>query len=350
MRHARRVAMKLQRVPTSLKLRGAGLSAYDIVHAHDFRSALALSEVEGLAGVKVATIRDYAPICGTTHNILADGSRCHCTWHDVVRTKRFQEVGFPRNYARAFQYWHNVPYRQEAFSKIKHQIFISHAQKEEIGEQMDLAGVHASVIYNPVGAEYFQPLMHSIKEGRVLYAGRVEDYKGVGLLLEAWEKIAEEFPQAHLRIIGEGAQIEDYKRWVAGHGLQEKVVFAGRVPHERLRDEYDQAEIVVSPHIWTEPFGRTVAEAMAQGKAVVAANSGGPGEIIQDGWTGFLFEKSNVLALVERMNFVLNLLNVHHAKISALGFNARAWAQENLTPENIAQQYEDFYEKMLSRT
>lgn len=336
-RQSRKIAKKLKKV----------LLEADIVHAHDFRSALALSEVEGLAGVKVATVRDYAPICGTTHNILADGSQCHCTLPDVVKTTRFQEVGFPRNYARVWQYWHNTPYRKQAFSKIKYQIFISYAQQREIEENLDLAGVQKTVIYNPVSDEYLNTPIHEGRKGNVLYVGRVEAYKGVGLLLRAWKSVAKRVPYAHLTIVGEGAQRAKYEQWVSQQGLQYRVTFAGRAPYERLREMYDGAQIVVAPHIWTEPFGRNVAEAMARGKIVVTTNTGGPGEIIQDGQTGILFAKGSVEQLSATLQKALTFRPYDFKEI---GQAAHAWPKQHLSTQKITRQHEEFYASMLPKT
>ena len=317
-----------------------------VVHAHDFRSALALSELN--LPNAVATVRDYAPVCGTTHNILADGSRCHCTWHDVLRTKRFQEVGFPRNYARAWQYWYNTPYRKEAFRKLKHQIFISHAQQHEIEEQLDLSGITKAVIYNPVPSDYAQgkPTQEE-RLGNVLYVGRLEDYKGVMLLLSAWKEVAGSHAETQLTLIGEGAQRNEYETWVKQQGLQNQVTFAGRVQYKKLRERYDAAHIVVAPHIWTEPFGRTIVEAMARGKIVVAANTGGPAEIIQNGKTGILFERNSKEALAKVLG---DTLRMNSDDCREMDMAAREWVAANLTAQKIAEQYEMFYAKIRERT
>lgn len=334
-RQTKKIAARLKQI----------LPEADIAHAHDFRSALALSELK--LPNSVATVRDYAAICGTTNNILADGTLCHCTWHDVIKTKRFQEVGFPRNYARAWQYWHNTPYRKQAFQKIKNQIFISRAQQKEIEESLNLNGVNKAVIYNPVSDEYLKTRIQEGRKGCVLYVGRLEDYKGVGILLEAWKNVAKIVSHAHLALIGEGAQRSDYEKFVAREGLRYRVTFKGRVPYERLRAEYDDAEIVVAPHVWTEPFGRTVVEAMARGKVVIASDVGGPAEIIQNNKTGILFKKGSVEELSHAIQRVLSFRPYDFKEI---GNAARGWTQQNLTIEKIARQHEDFYREILART
>lgn len=341
-RQSRAVAMRLRKI----------LPEADIIHAHDFRSALALSELN-LANA-VVTSRDYAQVCGTTNNALIDGNRCLCTLHDIRRTQRYREAGWPRRWARAWQYRYNLPYRVQAFEKFQHEIFISHAQRKEIEGHPVRARfgthknrtAHSAVIYNPVSPEYLSTPIEKGWAGHVLYVGRLEDYKGVRLLLQAWESVARANPEAHLKLIGEGAQRREYERWVEARGLQYRVTFAGKLPYERLMRTYDEAEVVVAPHLWLEPFGRTVAEAMARGKVVVAADAGGPAEIIQKKTTGLLFERGSVSALVEQLQEALQLQQYNYVEISRA---ARNWVTKNLSVGAIAEQYEGFYSMVSSK-
>src|SRR5436190_18912766 len=116
--HSRHVAKHLKKLigdPTR----------YDIIHAHDFRSALALSEL-GLPHT-VVTARDYAQISGCTNNILADGSISPGCAEHPWGCHRVAEVRFPRTLGRYAQYVINQDYRKKVFAGFKRQIFISHA-------------------------------------------------------------------------------------------------------------------------------------------------------------------------------------------------------------------------------
>jgi hypothetical protein len=84
-RHARKLAGILKARIVS--------GQYDIIHAHDFRMAQIVFELK--LPRAVVTMRDYAAICGTTNAVLADGGRCTCSWHDIVRTQRWREASGP---------------------------------------------------------------------------------------------------------------------------------------------------------------------------------------------------------------------------------------------------------------
>lgn len=342
-RHSRKVAKALGREIGDFK-------QYDVIHAHDFRSALALSELptfakglDGSSPLLVATARDYAQICGTTNNILRDGSRCTCSLRDVLRSPRVAEVTALRKAARIWQYKYNIGYRKRSFRKFPGQIFISHAQQKEIARQQDLSGVATTVIYNPVAKRYLSEPVSRGVAGTVLYVGRVEMYKGVGLLLEAWKDVAKGLPNVQLKIVGEGAQRDDYERLVEREGLQYRVKFVERVPWDRMQLVYDRAAVVVAPHIWVEPFGRTVAEAMARGKIVVAADTGGPAEIIKHNISGLLFERGSIEALKDELCRALTMPDLNKREMQKA---ARAWTAKHLSPETIARQHEEFYREL----
>lgn len=314
------------------------LGHYDIVHAHDFRSAMVLSELE--VPRAVVTARDYAQICGSTNNILHDGTTCTCSWKDVLRNQRVVEAPWPRRLFRIWQYRYNISYRKSSFRSFDHQIFISQAERREIAKQQDLSSVRTAVIYNPVPRDFLAERVADGGQGNVLYVGRVEMYKGVGLLLEAWRVVAARFPHTHLKIVGEGAQQAEYERMVERWGLQYRVRFVGRIPWDRMRAVYDQASVVVSPHIWVEPFGRTVAEGMARGKVVVAADLGGPAEMIRDNVTGLLFKQRSVDALAVRLGEALGMRDLMRREMQR---EARSWVAQNLNQDIIASQHESFY-------
>ena len=70
---------------------------------------------------------------------------------------------------------------------------------------------------------------------------------------------------------------------------------------------YATADIVVSTSLIPEAFGRTITEANAMHKIVIAFNHGGPVETIVDGKTGFLTPVGNIPALAKALDKVLDM-------------------------------------------
>lgn len=321
------------------------LDEYDIVHAHDFRSVLMLS----CLNIKnaVVTSRDYAQISGCTNNILADGTidpGCQGTgelWH----CHRIAEATFPRKLFRIWQYMYNRSYRRNAFRSLPNQIFISNAQQALIAKYQDISKQHTRVIYNPISQEYLREPLKKGTLGNVLYVGRVEMYKGVFALLRAWRILAQKNLEAHLTIAGDGAQQKKYENLVATWGLQYRVTFIPHTPYHRLQALINDSEILVAPHLWVEPFGRTVIEGMARGKVVIASNVGGPSEIIEHTKTGLLFERGSIADLAHTLEHAL-AMNYFDKK--EMGIAARDYVRDNLNMEKIAKEHEEFYTEVLS--
>lgn len=313
---------------------------FDVIHAQDFRSALALSELH--LPNAVVTARDYAQICGCTNNILANGSIAPGCTDDPWHCHRLAEVGWPRRLARFFQYQFNIGYRRQAFRTFKKHIFISRAQQEEIEHHQDLTGVTKTVIYNPVAPEYLSTPPQRGQMGNILYLGRVEMYKGVRVLLEAFKILAKRQTMVKLTIHGEGAQKQAYERLVAQWGLQYRVTFSSHTAWDRVIGIYDGADVVVTPNLWMEPFGRTVIEAMARGTLVVAADTGGPAEIIRQSNAGLLFTRGSAEDLAQKLEEAL--FKNHYDKRETIT-RGRAWVAQNLSIDAIAQQHEAFYQR-----
>jgi glycosyltransferase involved in cell wall biosynthesis len=120
--------------------------------------------------------------------------------------------------------------------------------------------------------------------------GNFAPVKGHKLFLEAMKIVAASFSDVTFVIVGDSLgvknlSLQDLRDEAKKIGLEEKVIFTGnRSDVPNLLKSFD---ILVSPSS-QESFGRVVMEAMAMGIAVVATDSGGPGEIIEDGLAGII--------------------------------------------------------------
>lgn len=135
-----------------------------------------------------------------------------------------------------------------------------------------------------------------------LYIGRLQEEKGVDILIQAFYKLAKDNPRVQLTIVGDGPQGEALKRLVGGLKIDKQVVFAGEVPHEAVWRYYQTADVFVHPAIWAEPFGRIILEAMQFHLLLIVSNAGAPAEIIGD--SGLVFEKGNVDDLAQKLELI----------------------------------------------
>ena len=73
-------------------------------------------------------------------------------------------------------------------------------------------------------------------------------------------------------------------------GVEDRVAFRGHREGDALVEAYGDADAVVFPVVWEEPWGLVPLEAMGRGRPVVATGRGGSGEYLRDGENCLLFE------------------------------------------------------------
>lgn len=133
-----------------------------------------------------------------------------------------------------------------------------------------------------------------LEGARVLgFIGSFYAYEGLVLLLEALPAILRQAPDTRLLLVGGGWEEAALKARTAELGLEERVVFTGRVPHEQVGRYYDLVDVLVYPRLSMRLTELVTPlkplEAMAQGRLVLASDVGGHRELIRDGDTGVLF-------------------------------------------------------------
>jgi spore coat protein SA len=143
-----------------------------------------------------------------------------------------------------------------------------------------------------------------------VFAGRLVPEKGVDVLLEAFGQLRRTLPQARLTIAGSSffadAPRTPFERRLRqqAEALGGAVTFTGFIARERLQALYSEADAVVAPSTWAEPFGLVVLEAMARGACVIASRTGGLPELVDDQRTGLLVPPGDVDALARAMEQV----------------------------------------------
>ena len=181
------------------------------------------------------------------------------------------------------------------------------------------------------------------------FAGSYYGYEGIHLLLEAARLMLPRHPQLRVLLVGGGPQEEALKAQAAAAGLQDRVVFAGRVPHEQVQRYYELIDVLVYPRL---PMRLTELvtplkplEAMAQGRLVVASDVGGHRELIRDRETGYLFAAGDVAALVASLEELL----AQRAAWPAMRQQARRFVELERSWAGSVARYASVYDRALVR-
>lgn len=142
------------------------------------------------------------------------------------------------------------------------------------------------------------------------FVGSFYGYEGLDLLVEAARRMLPRHPQLRVLLVGGGPQESNLKAQVVAAGLQDQVIFTGRVPHADVQRYYELIDVLAFPRL---PMRLTELvtplkplEAMAQGRMFVASDVGGHRELISDGETGFLFRAGDAAALEAAIEDILS--------------------------------------------
>ena len=170
----------------------------------------------------------------------------------------------------------------------------------------------------------------------VISVGTLKARKCMDRTLEAFARIADEFPLATLTIVGIGEMEAQLKARIAELGLEARVTMTGGLPHEEVIARMAESDLFVLPS-WGEGYGIVYIEAMAAGCIAVGAENEGIADTIADGENGFLVPAGDIDA-VER---VMRRVFADRAALDPLRARGRhdarqlTWARNAETVESI---------------
>ena len=138
--------------------------------------------------------------------------------------------------------------------------------------------------------------------------GRVVEWKGQREFLAAALLVLAEIPDAVAMIVGDAADgteayFEELRSTAAASPFRDRVLFTGYV--EETVGVYAVLDVAGHASITPEPFGLVVIEAPGHGVPIVAANDGGPLDIVEDGVDGFLVDPRDTRALASAISRLL---------------------------------------------
>jgi glycosyltransferase involved in cell wall biosynthesis/O-antigen/teichoic acid export membrane protein len=123
---------------------------------------------------------------------------------------------------------------------------------------------------------------------RLLFAGRLEYFKGPQVLLEAMPAVLAAHPAVHLSICGAGPMEPELRALIDEHALGGCVELTGWLDPAALHLRIAAADLVVVPSTGPEAFALSCLEAFAAGVPVVASDIGGLPDLVRPGVTGLL--------------------------------------------------------------
>lgn len=230
--------------------------------------------------------------------------------------------------------------------------FLKHAKaiiavSEFVARETKAGAVPVDVIYNAVdlsrlcGSNIRGKL--SIRDDRIIvsFHGQIRRIKGIEMFVELARRIPD--PRVQFLMTGpiraeqEGAySLDELKQLIRSDA---RILYLGYV--DNINDVYASTDLVVMPSQWEETFGLVLIEAGANRKPVVATRVGGIPEVIVDGESGFLVEKSDIDGMVSRVDLLINDASLR----ARMGQRARDIVEEKFTTRPI-NQIEAVYDRL----
>lgn len=311
----------------------------DIVHVHNLYTHLSPSVLFACrdAGIPVvATAHDYGFISGNYG--LWDGAAPLAADAGLLATARtrFIKGSFFATFGadvvlrvqRRLGWWEGLIARFFSYSRSVRDAYVAAGIPQE------------KIIVVPPAAE---TLVRSIppRDPRTLgtgafFAGRLEDYKGVRIVLDAARKL----PKIPFAFAGSGPLEQELR-----HAAAElpNVTFLGFLAGEAIWEEMLRSRVVLMPSLSPEPFGLVAYEAQALGVPCSVSDRGGLPEVVEDGVTGFITPAGDAVALAR----AIEKLHANSALAKKMGIAAAARTGAMGDPETFLRTVMGVYQDVL---
>ncbi|MFF5036554.1 glycosyltransferase family 4 protein [Nocardia salmonicida] len=240
--------------------------------------------------------------------------------------------------------WSMLPGSRQVLRSIgEHTDVVTYVSKYTRGRFASAFGPRAALEHLPPGVDptEFRPDPAAREELRARYGlgerptvlclSRLVPRKGQDMLIVAMSEIRERVDGAVLVIAGGGPYETRLRALAEALGVQNSVVFTGRVPSGELAAHHTIADVFAMPcrtrgaGLDVEGLGIVFLEASASGVPVVAGDSGGAPETVREGETGIVVHGRSVSQISDA---IVELLT-DRDKAAQMGAAGRAWVEQN---------------------
>ncbi|WP_063056826.1 glycosyltransferase family 4 protein [Nocardia salmonicida] len=240
--------------------------------------------------------------------------------------------------------WSMLPGSRQVLRSIgEHTDVVTYVSKYTRGRFASAFGPRAALEHLPPGVDptEFRPDPAAREELRARYGlgerptvlclSRLVPRKGQDMLIVAMSEIRERVDGAVLVIAGGGPYETRLRALAEALGVQDSVVFTGRVPSGELAAHHTIADVFAMPcrtrgaGLDVEGLGIVFLEASASGVPVVAGDSGGAPETVREGETGIVVHGRSVSQISDA---IVELLT-DRDKAAQMGATGRAWVEQN---------------------
>jgi glycosyltransferase involved in cell wall biosynthesis len=232
---------------------------------------------------------------------------------------------------------------KNVFPKYKHLnwVALSEAQKKSMPADTNWA----DTIYHGLAADRYR-LLEDPSGDYMLYLGRIVQPKGLHLAIAAVKQYNQQnHTSLKLKIAGKhyGGHAKDaYWREQIEPELDENIEYLGHINNDQVKQALlGNAKALIIPSTFEEPFGMVMIEALACGTPVIGLQSGAIPEVIENGTTGLLVEKSDTETTVKNLEAAIKQIDSIDRRACRESFETR------FTAERMAADHLNLYERLV---
>ena len=260
------------------------------------------------------------------------------TIHDVLPHPGDGHQAPGLQYSKAISCWRS-----------SHLIVHTEGMKHQLAKRFRVPGAKIGVIPHGELGSLYKKLAHAAgltpvprEPHTILFFGRIWAYKGLRYLLDAFEILKKELPDARLIIAGKGGDLDANQQRI--QTISQITVLRDFIPAEQVAGLFEQSSVVVLPYIEASQSGVS-AIGFTTGAVVVASRVGGLADQMSDQRTGLLVEPRNPLELAGTL---LAILEDRH-KQARIREEAQALGLGQLSWENIACKTIEIYQQAYAK-
>lgn len=311
----------------------------EVVHVHNtfpLLSAAVLYACRDARVPVVATIHNYRLACANGA-FFRSGAVCHDCAHGLPVRAVLHGCYRGSHAATAPVALAMGLHRQAWRSLVSAYVFISASQRELL-RGSGLAPDRVFVRYNLIPRRSRPQTAQTARTATVVYAGRLDEAKGVRLLMAGWDRYRGKSgePGLNLVIAGGGPLDDEVAAWASA---QPSIEMKGTISSDQCAELISRARAVLLPSAWEETFGLVAVEAMAAGVPPIAAGHGSFTELITPGVDGVLFSPGDPAALA----LAIADVESNPERYEDYGDQARKTYEQRFDPQRSVEELLDIY-------
>ncbi len=237
-------------------------------------------------------------------------------------------------------------------------IVVTAKLKDVLIEDYKISNDKIVVIGNGANTDLFKPMDESlvkvalnlnVGDRYICWVGGLAPWQGVEYFISSMPHIIKEYPNARALVVGEGETKGDLIDQSIQLGISDKVIFAGRVPYEKVPCYINASDICVAPfttkrahRIGASPL--KINEYLSCGKPVIASRIAGL-EAIESHGCGYLLDSINPQEIAQKVIILLLDSNLRQR----MGENGRTYVLENHSWESVSKKVIDVCEKVIEK-